>query len=395
MTISAKHNLRVGMVFMTYPVASETFAIRDVTALQRAGVSVDIHQLLVRDNRPSRPGRVVDVLKAFAAYPAKANIFKLLLRLLFSGGWSLVDRGKCLLLLGSAVRIAGQLIESRPDVVHVFWGHYPALVLPLLEGQLPDTRRSMFLGAYDLEKKLPLSRWAHADASVLFTHAQANVADIRAFLGADARPVVIHRGIDLQAYPVASPTAFTARPQRIFTAGRLIADKGFDRVIRAFALVRQSCPDATLSIAGSGPERVPLQDLARSLGVEHAVEFVGWLDEQQVREQLFQARVFVLLSTKAGERLPNAVKEAMAAGCVSISSRSPGIDELLEHERSGYVFDAEDEAAVVQAVICGLRDEAAAMGCLAAATVRSNFDVNISARRYVQRWCTEGVLSHE
>lgn len=384
-------SLLVGMVFMTYPVASETFAVRDVTALERAGHTVDIHQLYEREGRSSRLGWWMATVKAFTVFPAKKNIFNLLLRLLFSRGWSLADRGKCLLLLGSAVRIAGHLIQRKPDIIHLFWGHFPSLVLPLLKGQLPNTRRSMFLGAYDLEKKLPLSQWAYAEADILFTHARANVEDIRRFLGRNAEPVVVHRGIDLQAYPAVEASAFLARPLRIFTAGRLIADKGFDRVLRAFATVRQSCPGATLAIAGAGPELVPLQQLARTLGVDDAVEFPGWLNEQQVREQLFKARVFLLLSTKAGERLPNAVKEGMAAGCVCISSRSPGIDELIEHERSGYIFDAEDEAGVVQAVLCGLGDDSASMGCLAATTVRDNFDVNVSARRYVQQWCTEDV----
>lgn len=384
-------SLNISMVFMTYPVASETFAVRDVTALQRVGHIVDIHQLHRRDGRSSRLGDWMKTVEAFATFPAKSNIIMLVAKLLFSRSWSLADRCKSLLLLGAAIRIAGRLIRSQPQVIHIFWGHYPSLVLLLLKNQLPGTKRSMFLGAYDLEKKLPLSQWAYAEADILFTHARANVEDIRRFLGRNAEPVVVHRGIDLQAYPAVEASAFLARPLRIFTAGRLIADKGFDRVLRAFATVRQSCPGATLAIAGAGPELVPLQQLARTLGVDDAVEFPGWLNEQQVREQLFKARVFLLLSTKAGERLPNAVKEGMAAGCVCISSRSPGIDELIEHERSGYIFDAEDEAGVVQAVLCGLGDDSASMGCLAATTVRDNFDVNVSARRYVQQWCTEDV----
>ncbi|WP_122665810.1 glycosyltransferase [Pseudomonas viridiflava] len=383
--------LTISMVLMTYPVASETFAVRDVTALQRAGHVVDIHQLYARGERSSRLSSLIKTLKAFANFPAKANIIALVAKVLFRGSWGLADRVKCLLLLGAAVRIAEKLIQRKPDVVHLFWGHYPSLVLPLLAGQLPHTRRSMFLGAYDLEKKLPLSRWAYAEADVLFTHARANVEDIRGFLGHNTTPVVVHRGIDLQAYPVVEVSAFVARPLRIFTAGRLIADKGFDRVIRAFALVRQSSAQATLAIAGSGPELGALQRLAEGLGVANAVDFVGWLSEDQVREQLFKTRVFLLLSTKAGERLPNAVKEGMAAGCVCISSRSPGIEELLDHGSSGYIFDADDESEVVRAVLCGLSDDSASMGCLAAATVRENFDVNVSARRYVQQWCAEGV----
>lgn len=379
------------MVFMTYPVASETFASRDVDALRRMGHIVDIHQLYPRAGGTSRFCALLDAFRSFLAFPAKGNIFRLALKLLFTGSWHPADRAKCLLLLGAAVRISEQLVKNRPDVVHLFWGHYPALVLPLLQGLLPRTRRSMFLGAYDLEKKLPLSRWAYAESSLVLTHAHVNVKHIKQFLGHDAAPVVIHRGIDLQAYPPVTPAAFTVRPMRIFTAGRLIADKGFDRVLKAFAKVRLSCPDATLVIAGSGPEYAALQQLAQTLGLKGSVEFPGWLDEHQVREQLFSARVFLLLSTKAGERLPNAVKEGMAAGCVCISSRSPGIDELIDHGKSGFILDADDEAGVVDASLNGLLDESAPIGCLAAMNVRSNFDVDVSARKYVQQWCAEEI----
>ncbi len=387
--------LRIAMVFMTYPVASETFAQRDVAALQRLGQAVDIYQLNPQVSLLARLKTIPSTLAELLTFPAPGNLLALFWRLCVSRDWRPADRLKCLVLLPAAARAAKRIIATQPDVLHVFWGHYPALVTLLVKQQLPSSRISMFLGAYDLEMKLPVSRWAFALSDQLFTHARTNVADIRAFLGEDAQPQVIHRGIDLQPYPLDAHTRFAVRPVQIFTAGRLIADKGFDRVLRAFAAVRQANPAARLAIAGDGPQRNFLQQLSRSLGVDDAVTFLGWLNEQQVRDQLFRSRVFVLLSTKVGERLPNAVKEGMAAGCVCVSSASPGIDELLEPDRCGYIVAADDEPAVIAAVLAGLRDEAAPLGAAAVAKVRSGFDVDVSARRYMQCWQAKEIASHE
>ena len=388
--------LRGATVFMTYPVASETFAQRDVKALQRLGHSVEIHQLNPRtDGALDKLKSMASNVKALLGFPAPGQLIGLFFRLLFSRHWRLVDRLKCICLLPAAAHVAKRIIASQPDVVHLFWGHYPSLVTLLVEGHLPRGRLSMFLGAYDLEMKLPVSRWAHATSDLLFTHAQVNVADIQAFLGRSAQPRVIHRGIDLQPYPVDAYVGFAERRAQIFTAGRLIADKGFDRVIRVFAQVHASCPEARLAIAGTGPELTALQQLTRSLGLENAVSFLGWLDEQQVREQLASSRVFVLLSTKLGERLPNAVKEGMAAGCVCISSDSPGIDELLEDGRSGFILDVGSEARIAQTVLIALRDDAMSMGRAAVAKVRNSFDVEVSAKKYLALWQDEGNETHE
>ena len=43
-----------------------------------------------------------------------------------------------------------KLKKEKPDIVHLFWGHYPSLVGYLVKKNMPDTKLSQFLGAYDL-----------------------------------------------------------------------------------------------------------------------------------------------------------------------------------------------------------------------------------------------------
>lgn len=91
--------------------------------------------------------------------------------------------------------------------------------------------------------------------------------------------------------------------------GRLVANKGADRLIQAIARL----PKATLLIIGDGPEQKALQTLAKSLGITHRVEFKGWLPTQRdVLKTVKSAKVLVMNSTsEGGPRMP---LEAMACG---------------------------------------------------------------------------------
>lgn len=62
----------------------------------------------------------------------------------------------------------------------------------------------------------------------------------------------------------------------VLVASRLTAEKDLGTAIEALAFVRQRFPDASLLIAGSGPEEVRLKALAKKLGVEGFVSFAGW-----------------------------------------------------------------------------------------------------------------------
>lgn len=380
-----QQTLRIAMVFMAFPTPSETFAMRDVRAVRQLGHSVTTLSLL----KTGDVGvfRLIKGLFSGALFrPGLFSLLTLASRILASGGWPSREKLKTLLMLLPAARVAGLIIDQRPDIVHTFWGHYPALVTLLAKPYLPAAKFSTFLGAYDLELRLPVSGWAAQSSDCMFTHAHVNRQALDSLIGA-REVTVVHRGIELESYPVATALGFTDRPLRIFTAGRLIPEKGFDKVIHSFKEILARYPDARLAIAGSGPDLPRLRALCERLGVSQRVEFAGWLSEVQVREQLVSARVFMLLSSKAGERLPNALKEAMAAGCICVTSPSPGVDELVAHGIDGFICVADDRQEILEAVSFGFSaDRAEAMSQAAARKIRAGFDVNVSALKYVQQW---------
>jgi glycosyltransferase involved in cell wall biosynthesis len=330
--------MKVCYVTMGFPLDVETFACTDVRMLRDAGVAVSVSTLLPAPRHAAemlRDRGLSDLTIEYATFAAwwrglsaallNVSLSLSVARFVLRTTWR---HPRFLLasfaLLPRAFDIALQL-ERRPvDVVHLFWGHYPALVLYLLRRRQPSVVRSMFLGAYDLLYAYPPSREVACEADVLWTHARENVPVIAALGVAADRLAVVHRGVDLELFRPA-----TKIPHRLVTACRLCREKHVDDVLHAFALVRRSHPDASLVVLGDGPERRHLEALAGALELGDAVRFLGHVPHHVVRDELATAECFVLMSREPTERLTNAIKEAMACECLVVVTDSPGIQELI------------------------------------------------------------------
>jgi glycosyltransferase involved in cell wall biosynthesis len=101
------------------------------------------------------------------------------------------------------------------------------------------------------------------------------------------------------------------------------------------------------------------------------------------------ASMFVLLSKKPSERLPNVIKEALWAGCAVISSRSDGIEELIPDASIGFVVDADDHSAV-SAIVTKLLQESEQQADRrrrrARAFVKDHYSSDASMRSYAEAW---------
>ena len=158
---------------------------------------------------------------------------------LLSGG---AETTVSLTLFPRAMGIYAEVLASKPDVVHLFWGHYPSLIaLPLLAQRGVRPRVSIFLGAYDLSMNYLLSRFVARRADVVVTHAHANRAAIEG-LGVTATKIqVVHRGIDLRLF--SQSAGAQKKPGSIIVASRLIPEKAVDIAIDAFLQARTAHPD--------------------------------------------------------------------------------------------------------------------------------------------------------
>jgi len=389
--------MRIAYLFMTYPMPAQPFAISDVRALEARGHEVAVYALRGRRHDHATTLRHYGLDLPTAAHPNRATWWSFaapanLPMTAFLVGLTLrrlvtrpVEFAKTLALLPRLVEITGRLRHDPPDVVHAFWGHYPSLVLLLAERFAPAAHRSLFLGAYDLTTHLfSLAPQAAAGADSVWTHAAANLAILRKLGVAMDKVTVVPRGVPLD---LADGPKVARIPGRLCTAANFQKEKNLDLVIESFAHLIRRRPDATLLIAGDGEERRVLEALVGERGLGARVTFTGFLARDELFAEMQRAEVFVFLSTKASERLPNVVKEAMLAETACLVSRTQDIDQLVTPGVTGEIVDelaAEAVAARLLALLAAT--DRAEMGRRAASHIRTAFSATAAMEVYLAGW---------
>ena len=154
-----------------------------------------------------------------------------------------------------------------------------------------------------------------------------NVVDLAAFAPRDSLPDRLHLVV-------------TRNLEAIYDVGT---------AIRALAIVRRTEVDATMAIAGSGPERTALEGLARALGIASAVTFTGRLDHAQV--PALYAHATVLVNPARIDNMPNSLLEAMAAGVPIVSTNVGGVPYLVVDGETALLVPPGDPEAMATAVL--------------------------------------------
>ena len=150
---------------------------------------------------------------------------------------------------------------------------------------------------------------------------------------------VCYVGVDTERFkPGGLPLAL--RPKRILFIGRMVENKAPLQMIRTYAEVCKSVPDAELVMIGEGPLLAKAKNLANELGI--SIDFLGARDSDTVLEHLNEARVLCLpsitLSNGASEAFGLVLLEAQACGIPVISSAKGGAYEGLLDGETGYRF---------------------------------------------------------
>lgn len=136
--------------------------------------------------------------------------------------------------------------------------------------------------------------------------------------------------------------------QFVFLAvGSLIKRKGFDLLIEAFAGIEPAQRNALLLVAGDGPERGPLQEQARALGIADRVRFLG---ETPIVPSLMRDIADSFVLTSRVEAFPLVLLEAGFFGLPCIGTEVGGVAELVENERTGLTVPPESPAQLSAAM---------------------------------------------
>jgi glycosyltransferase involved in cell wall biosynthesis len=167
-----------------------------------------------------------------------------------------------------------------------------------------------------------------------------------------------------------------ANAKLLLALGRLHRNKAFDVLIRALPLM----PGVHVAIAGEGPERDDLRDLARREDVSDRLHLVGWRSDTDA----LLAAADLLVCPSRHEPLGNVVIEAWSAGRPVIAAAAEGPRELIRTGSDGLLTAKEDPRALAEAVASVLENPRLA-GALASAG-RARFEAEFAEALVLARW---------
>lgn len=170
-------------------------------------------------------------------------------------------------------------------------------------------------------------------------------------------------------------------PPVVVSVGRLVPQKDFQTLLRAFALARQSLP-MRLMILGSGPLRENLAQLAARLRIAPDVAFVGHVTNPF--SFLSRASLFVLPSRWEG--MSNALLEALACGCPAVATSCAGSVEILGNGRWGALVPIGDAHRMSESILSTLAAPPSPERQIERAT---HYDLQRSMARYVDLFMQE------
>ncbi len=191
---------------------------------------------------------------------------------------------------------------------------------------------------------------AHGDA--LTACSRDTLDDLERYFGQPfgARARVVYNGISAEDFddPEVKPHQH-ARPY-ILGIGRLVPQKGFDVLLRAFALAaRNPAFEPDLLLAGEGSERANLEALIDELGLAQRARLLGRAARPQAVGLFKGCSFFVLPSRHEPFGIVNL--EAMAAGKAILASRVGGVPEIVHEEENGLLVPGDDAPALAQALL--------------------------------------------
>ncbi len=147
-----------------------------------------------------------------------------------------------------------------------------------------------------------------------------------------------------------------ARPYpHILVARRLEPIYDIATALRAFRLVKNEFNQASLSIAGSGPQRKYLESLTQELGLTDAVKFLGDIENPDMPSLYHSADI--VLNPSLADNMPISILEALASGTPVVSTDVGGVPYLVRDNDTALLVPPGDEQAAANAVLRALNEQ--------------------------------------
>lgn len=397
--------LRIAFFLYEFPVVSETFVLNQITGLLDLGHDVTIwaersgpgavehpdfrrYGLAERTHYLDMPERKLARLAGVPLRLLRSERRGALLRAM-----NLVRYGaeaRSLRLFYWAAELAG---EDAFDIIHCHFGPRGRVAAFLREigamrGKLVTVFHGVDVSAY-LHHHPRIYRHLFARGDLFLPISEAWKHRLIEY-GCDPARIVVHRmGVDTYRFRSQAKDRDRSPPHRILTIGRMIEKKGIDDGLRAVAELRNRGIAAIYTVVGDGPERGRLEVLASQLGLDGAVSFLGWRDQNAVAAIMADSDVLLAPSVTDGhgdqEGIPVTLMEAMASGLPVVATRHSGIPELIEDGVSGLLVPERSVPRLTDALQRLLADPDLAVRLAHAARERilAEFDIYALNQRLV------------
>ena len=244
------------------------------------------------------------------------------------------------------------------DVLHIFSASYWSFLLAptpaILIGRLYG--RKTVLNYHSGEAEDHMTRWPSA---VKTLHIADKIVVPSGYL------VDVFAKWDFRAEPIFNFVDFSRfrfrerKPLRpVFLSNRnMMAMYNVSVILRAFAIIQTRYPEATLTVAGDGPQRVMLEALSRELDLRNTT-FTGQVSNAEMPRLYDEADIY--LNSSEIDNMPLSIIEAYSCGTPVVTTDPGGIPYMLEHERTGLLVPQRDPEALAAAAMRLLDDSALA-----------------------------------
>jgi sugar transferase (PEP-CTERM/EpsH1 system associated) len=284
-------------------------------------------------------------------------------------------------------RLARLFRKTRPDIVHT--RNAESFYYGFLGAKLAGIRcvvHSEHGRAFDDRAiRFRVQRWFSAHTQAVCAVSERLKRDLAVNIRIPEQSIqVLYNGVDLERF--SSGDRATVRRQMglgeaevvIGSVGRLVPVKNYPLLLRAVAALGRE--NVLTVLVGAGPQRAALEALAKSLGIDHRVRFLGHRDD--ITSLLAAMDIFALPSISEG--MSNTLLEAMAVGVASVASDVGGNPEIVSHGREGYLFASGDEVALAGYLqrLCADADLRRSFGETGRARVKRDFSMQAMIQRY-------------
>jgi L-malate glycosyltransferase len=238
---------------------------------------------------------------------------------------------------------------GKPDLIHAhfgIWAGYSAMKLSELT-KIPYivTEHSSYL----FEKKYSFIELKSLKKT--YSNANYNVAVSDSLkkevlkVAEKIKVEVINNMVDTDIF---KPEDSIKKENQIISVGRLVKEKGFSVLLKAFSSLQEEHKDIRLIIAGQGPEKENLIKLCKELGINNKVSFLEKLSPTELSE-LYNASLGFVLTSEV-ETFGIVYIEALACGIPVVATRCGGPEEFI-NPKNGFLSEINNPEEIKTALI--------------------------------------------